>query len=288
MKIMSKKVSKGTDESNNIMSNNFRSVCVELAPCCGASALPACLPSRWLAPISASMAAEQAAKASAPPPPQPLRSQLTPERVEGTLMKEDRDRIFAETDCSVATRDRGKGRCLSVAGPPDKLAKAREMALEACARNQKYFEDHGQSSNPGHKNAAGDDARVQEGHARQKAHQSVEGASSSASSWRWQDWGSDWWGSWSGWPSDWSSSWSGWPSSSWWQPDEADWSESGWPSPPSKPPDTLLLWNLQKTETLKDVFHFRAGMQRSRYVAPRLRFCSIGIFNVPGQLHVQF
>ena len=100
-------------------------------------------------------------------------------------MKEDRDRIFAETDCSVATRDRGKGRCLSVAGPPDKLAKAREMALEACRKNQEHFAKFGKSPNPGNKNDAGDDRRVQEGHARQKAHQSVE---ASSSSWRWQDW----------------------------------------------------------------------------------------------------
>ena len=101
----------------------------------------------------------------------------------GSLMKEDRDAIFKGTGCSVATRDRGKGRCLSVAGPPDKLAKAREMALEACKKNREHFEQFGQSSNPGNANEAGDDRRVQEGYWRQKAHQL--GASAGS----WESWG---------------------------------------------------------------------------------------------------
>ena len=202
---------------------------------------------------------------------EPLRSMLTPEPVEGSLMKEDRDKIFKETSCSVATRDRGKGRCLSVAGPPDQLAKARELALKACEKNQKHFELFGHSWNPGNANEQGDAARVEEGYWRQRAHQDTE-----ASWWKWYGgWDDDW----SGWPS---SDWGGWPpSESWEYHDWSDW--SGWPSEPN---DTLQEWVKATQDEVACPSKCRklgvAGPPK--LPQPRIRVCSIGVNTVPGQV----
>ena len=48
---------------------------------------------------------------------------LQPMAVDGTLFKEDRDRVYQDTHCSVAVRQRGKwaSRMLTVSGPPDRL-----------------------------------------------------------------------------------------------------------------------------------------------------------------------
>ena len=55
----------------------------------------------------------------------PAVSNLAPIAVEQghTLFREDRDRVFNETGCSVAVRQRGKwaSRMLTVSGPPEKL-----------------------------------------------------------------------------------------------------------------------------------------------------------------------
>ena len=85
---------------------------------------------------------------------------MRPIDVEGSLMAADRDDIFAATGCSVATRDRGQGRKLTVAGPVSGLEEARRLALEACARNQDHWLRHGQSANPGRHNEPGLDARL--------------------------------------------------------------------------------------------------------------------------------
>ena len=210
---------------------------------------------------------------------EPLRSFLSPEPVEGSLMKEDRDAIFKATGCSVATRDRGKGRCLSVAGPPDQLAKAREMALLACEKNQKHFEDYGQSRNPGNANDQGDADRVSEGYWRQRAHQDVD------ASWCWWRWHGEWADHWSGWPSSGSwDSWGGWPSSSSWG--WSDWSDwSGWPSDY----DSLAQWQKDMQDEVACPSKFRqlgvAGPPK--LPQPRIRVCSIGVVNVPGQVYVQ-
>ena len=49
------------------------------------------------------------------------------EEVEGTLLAEDRDKIFAETECSAAVRSRaqwGPRRFLTIHGPLGQLSKA--------------------------------------------------------------------------------------------------------------------------------------------------------------------
>ena len=190
-------------------------------------------------------------------------------------MKEDRDKIFKETSCSVATRDRGKGRCLSVAGPPDQLAKAREMALKACEQNQRHFELCGHSWNPGNANEQGDAGRVEAGYWRQRVHQDVD-----ASWWKWHgEWDDDW----SGWPSSDSwDSWGGWPpSESWGYFDWSDW--SGWPSDR----DTLSEWVKATHDEVACQSKYRklgvAGPP-SKGLPPRIRVCSIGVCNVTGQV----
>ena len=77
------------------------------------------------------------------PPAPPTHARITPIDVEGTLLSTDRDEIFAATGCSVATRDRGQGRKLTVAGPVSGLEEARRLALEACRRNHDHWLLHG-------------------------------------------------------------------------------------------------------------------------------------------------
>ena len=89
-----------------------------------------------------------------------MHAAITPMDVEGTLLSNDRDEIFAATGCSVATRDRGQGRQMTVAGPVIGLEEATHLGLEACRRNHDHWLLHGQSANPGHNNTPGLSARL--------------------------------------------------------------------------------------------------------------------------------